>query len=163
MTPGSSPNALNGDVDVCAGCVSGYHCMEHESNSIVEGLGRLTTERQIALAILEILFVSPNGEASLSDIKIRIPRFLNLTDNDRQMSKSRPSEQCWEQRLRNVISHYKTKGNVIYEGLIVQTNRGKLKLTRKGRSHLTNRREFENGFDSTATTPGRSASKKNQR
>jgi restriction endonuclease Mrr len=103
------------------------------------------TERKIASAILEILSITPRGEASLANLKTRIPHFIALTENDRQKSKSRPTEERWEQRLRNIISHYQTKGNIIYEGLIVQTNRGKLKLTRKGRDFIEKKLDPDNG------------------
>lgn len=92
-----------------------------------------TSEARIGEAVLRILAMSPNGEATISNLRRRIPHFLNLTDLDRQLSETRTGEEVWEQLVRNLVSHYETKGNIIREGWAVQCNRGRLRITVKGR------------------------------
>jgi hypothetical protein len=92
-----------------------------------------TSEAQIGEAVLRILAMSPNGEATMSNLKQRLPHFVSLTESDRTLSETRCGEERWEQLLRNLVSHYKTKGNIIGDGLVVQCNRGRLRITAMGR------------------------------
>ena len=114
------------------------HPMGGDQKRIKNAMGsvRRTTEKQIAEAVLSILSMSPNGEATILNLKQRMPHFVDLTEQDRQMSKTRPGEELWEQLLRNIISHYRSRGNIIAEGLVTQANRGKLRLTQKGAQHV---------------------------
>ena len=95
-----------------------------------------TSEAEIGEAVLRILTMSSNGEATISNLKQRSPHFLKLTDADRRLSKTRAGEELWEQSLRNLVSHYETKGNIIGEGWVVQCNRGRLRITAKGRERV---------------------------
>jgi hypothetical protein len=55
---------------------------------------------------------------------------------DRETSETRPPEEMWEQRVRNLKSHDKTPGNVIAEGFVEQVEKGLYRLTEAGRLHL---------------------------
>ena len=61
---------------------------------------------------------------------------MNLTAEDQEQSGTRPSEEIWEQRVRNLKSHDKTPGNVIAEGFVMHARRGTYRLTEAGELHL---------------------------
>jgi restriction endonuclease Mrr len=93
----------------------------------------LTTENEIAEAVLKVLAKSTSGEASLAYLKKHIPSYVNLTPDDREQSVTRPNEEMWEQRLRNIKSHSGTEGNYIAEGYLTAPSRGRLRITDAGR------------------------------
>lgn len=95
-----------------------------------------TTEPVLGLAVMQALAASPNGEAAVQSIIKIIPQYVNLTAEDREISTKRPPEEMWEQRVRNLKSHDKTPGNVIAEGFVEHTGRGRYRLTHAGRLHL---------------------------
>ena len=65
---------------------------------------------------------------------------VNLTAEDQETSETRPNEEVWEQRVRNLKSHSDTPGNVIAEGFVEQVARGTYRLTEAGWLHLKNKR-----------------------
>lgn len=93
----------------------------------------LTSENEIAEAVLRVLARSATGEASLVTLRKQVPKFLNLTEADLAESPTRPGEAMWEQRLRNIRSHHKTEGNYIAEGYLTAPSRGRLRITDAGR------------------------------
>ena len=97
-----------------------------------------TSESQIAKAVLRVLAVAPNGEATISQLVKHVPSEVSLTAGDRQQSGTREGEQLWEQIVRNIVSHQKTEGNIIAEGFANSPSRGKLRITEAGRKHVQN-------------------------
>jgi hypothetical protein len=97
--------------------------------------GKRTTEAEIAVAVLRILEESPDGEATIEQIKKQIPDYITLTEGDLQPSQTRSGEALWEQIVRNIVSHAGTAGNIITEGY-ADHRPGKLRITEAGRSQL---------------------------
>jgi hypothetical protein len=87
------------------------------------------TEVDVAKAVLQVLAHEPNGEAPIGKIVQELPKYLNLTADDRVQSVTRPNEQLWEQQVRNITSHKETPGNYIYEGYL-EVIPGGLKITK---------------------------------
>jgi hypothetical protein len=85
---------------------------------------------------MEALAAQPAGEATIQTLIKWVPRYLTLTEEDRKRSPSRPNEEMWEQRIRNLKSHSTTPGNVIAEGYVEHVGRGRYRLTKAGRIHL---------------------------
>ena len=93
----------------------------------------LTTETEIAEAVVKILAASKTGEAKISVLKKLVPNLVKLSLEDLAQSDTRPNEPMWEQRLRNIKSHAKTEGNFIAEGYLTAPSRGVLRITDAGR------------------------------
>ena len=98
-----------------------------------------TGEAEISEAVLRILSGAHNGEATISHLKNRVPHLVKLTEGDKDISDTRPNEQVWEQIVRNIVSHKKTSGNIIAEGLAKCVSRGRLRITDAGRAHVKNK------------------------
>ena len=98
-----------------------------------------TSEPAFGLALMEVLASQPNGEATVKTIVKHIPDCVALSEEDRIPSGTRPNEEMWEQRIRNLKSHDKTPGNVIAEGFVEHIGKGKYRLTEAGRSHLVHK------------------------
>ena len=98
-----------------------------------------TPEMKIGRAVMQVLASEAGGEATVKTLVKRVPEFVELTDEDRQPSETRSQEEVWEQRVRNLKSHDKTPGNVIAEGYVAHSGRGRYKLTDNGRIHLKNK------------------------
>lgn len=97
------------------------------------------TETEIGLAVLRIAAASSNGVATLHRLKKEIPNFVKLSDADQRVSETRPNEQVWEQRIRNIKSHSMTPGNIIAEGYAKHYPRVGYGITDAGRAHLKNK------------------------
>jgi hypothetical protein len=98
-----------------------------------------TSEPVLGLAVMQVLATQPNGEATVRTLIQHVPDYIKLTAEDRETSETRPPEEMWEQRVRNLKSHDKTPGNVIAEGFVEQFDRGSYRLTAAGRLHLKNK------------------------
>ena len=96
-----------------------------------------TTEAELSFAILGILAELDPPEMSVHALIDRIRAVLQLTNEDRQPSPTRPNEQIWEQRVRNIQSHHDTSGNYIAEGYLEHIPGG-LRLTKRGRTYWIN-------------------------
>ena len=96
----------------------------------------LTTENEIAEAVLKVLAKSATGEASLASLRKRVPDYVKLTPADLEQSPTRKNEALWEQRLRNIKSHDKAEGNYIAEGYLTAPSRGRLRITDAGRRRV---------------------------
>jgi hypothetical protein len=96
----------------------------------------MTSESEIAIAVLQVLATRPNGEATFAVLKLEVPKHIQLTAEDQRQSTTRPNEEMWEQRLRNITSHKASPGNVIHEGYAEEIPGG-LRLTPTGRSRVT--------------------------
>lgn len=75
-----------------------------------------TTEQELAEAVVKFLRQHPKGAASYREIAREISNYITLTQADQMQSESRPAEELWEQRLRNITSHKNAEGNYIHEG-----------------------------------------------
>jgi hypothetical protein len=96
----------------------------------------ITSEPKFGLAVMQALAQSPDGEATVRTLIVDVPKFLNLTADDKKQSATRKHEQIWEQRVRNLKSHDKVPGNVISEGFVEHVGRGRYRLTNAGWLHL---------------------------
>ena len=96
----------------------------------------ITSEPVFGLAVMQVLAAQPDGEATVRTLIRHVPDYVNLTADDRQPSDERPGEEMWEQRVRNLKSHDKTRGNVIGEGFVEHVGRGRYRLTEAGRRRL---------------------------
>jgi hypothetical protein len=96
-----------------------------------------TSEQAIGEAVLKILSSCPGGTATIRKIKELIPTHINLSSEDCIVSPTRKGEQLWEQQVRNIVSHRKSEGNIICEGL-VEYKPGRLTLTDAGFFHVKN-------------------------
>jgi hypothetical protein len=72
-------------------------------------------ENEIAKAVQQYLF-DAGGEATISQIRKALPNYIELNDNDRQPSPSRPGEEIWEQQVRNLVCHRQSHGNAVKTG-----------------------------------------------
>lgn len=81
------------------------------------------------------------GEASISYVRRRIPRYLKLTEVDLMPSQTRPGEQLWEQQVRNIVCHRDSEGNPIKLG------RFRYKMRRLALANHPQRDLFDNDND----------------
>jgi hypothetical protein len=95
-----------------------------------------TSEPVLGLAVMQVLASQPNGEATVRTLIRQVPNYVKLTADDHKPSGTRPNEEMWEQRVRNLKSHDKAAGNVIGEGFVEHVGRGRYRLTEAGRLHL---------------------------
>ena len=91
-----------------------------------------TSEPVLGLAVMRVLASQPNGTATVRVLIEHVPEYVALTKEDHLLSDTRPPEEMWEQRVRNLKSHDQTPGNVIAEGFVEHIGRGKYRLTEAG-------------------------------
>jgi hypothetical protein len=94
------------------------------------------SESDAAIAVLRILAAQPNGTATVKVLKEGLPKYATITEDDRAQSGTRPNEEIWEQRVRNIRSHHDREGNLFYEEYVDRPTRGVWSLTAVGRYHL---------------------------
>ncbi|GHD58348.1 hypothetical protein GCM10017083_41180 [Thalassobaculum fulvum] len=95
-----------------------------------------TSERELGLAVMQVLASRSEHKAHVRTLIKNVPNYVTLTDDDRNQSATRPNEEVWEQRVRNLKSHHKSDGNVIKDGYVEHAGRGMYKLTDVGVLHL---------------------------
>ena len=98
-----------------------------------------TDEREMAIAVMKIAGNMPSGCASLKQIRSQIEEFIALTDEDRELSDSLPSQPKWHQILRNINSNRDSEGNFIHEGYLEHLDGGGYCITDRGRRYLERR------------------------
>lgn len=96
----------------------------------------ITSEPALGLAVMRVLAEQPNYTATVRTLIANVPRHVALTADDHAPSGTRPGEEMWEQRVRNLKSHDKTEGNVIGEALVERVRFGTYRLTAAGRQRL---------------------------
>ncbi len=96
----------------------------------------MTSEPRLGLAVMQVLASQPKGEATVRVLIRHVPEYINLTADDHKASTTRPNEEMWEQRVRNLKSHDTTRGNVLAEGFVEHIGRGRYRLTKAGWLHL---------------------------
>ena len=85
---------------------------------------------------MQVLAECPSYEATVKTLIKNVPSHMKLTVRDQLQSVTRPNEEMWEQRVRNLKSHSGTPGNVIAEGFVLSLGRGRYRLTPAGLRHL---------------------------
>jgi hypothetical protein len=81
------------------------------------------SEGKLGLAVMQVLAECPGYEATVRTLK-NVPNHIKLTADDQLESVTRPNEEMWEQRVRNLKSHSGTPGNVLAEGFVLYLGRG---------------------------------------
>jgi hypothetical protein len=99
----------------------------------------ITTEPYLGWAVMQVLSTQPSGEATVRALVKGVPHYVKLTPSDVARSNSRPREATWEQRVRNLKSHHKAKGNIFAEGYVAYVGRGRYRLTPAGWKRLGNK------------------------
>jgi hypothetical protein len=94
------------------------------------------TEEEVAMLTVEIATEQPAGIASYARLRQEIPARYNLSVADLQQSVTRPNESMWEQKIRNIKSHFEAGGNFIYEGYLEHVSRIGYRVTDAGRKLL---------------------------
>ncbi len=77
------------------------------------------TEAEIAEIIEDYLKEKTIGRATIQELVREIPDRVTLSAEDLAQSVTRNNEAVWEQQVRNITSHKKSPGNVIFEGRLV--------------------------------------------
>lgn len=96
---------------------------------IIIPAGDETTEAEMTLAVLAYLPTCAYGEASMDRLTFDLPnRYIALTVHDREMSRSRRTEQKWITILRNIGAHEKQPGNAVHDGVLVKRRGGGYQL-----------------------------------
>ena len=95
-----------------------------------------TPERKLGLAVMQVLASRQGHKAHVRTLIRRVPDYIALTEEDQEQSETRPNEEVWEQRVRNLKSHDKSEGNVINDGYVNHIGRGMYQLTEGGILHL---------------------------
>jgi hypothetical protein len=92
------------------------------------------TEEEVARIVVEIAAEQSDGIASFNRIRRELPRHYRLSADDLLGSVTRRGEAMWEQKIRNIKSHYEAQGNFIYEGYLEHVPRVGYRVTRRGRN-----------------------------
>ena len=91
------------------------------------------TENEVALAVVKIAASQRDGICTFDLARSEVPKYLNLSVEDLQMSTTRPNEPMWHQQIRNIQSHHDAPDNFIYEGYLVHIHNTGYEVTAKGR------------------------------
>lgn len=94
------------------------------------------TEEDVARIAVAIGAERADGIASYSALRREVPRRYALSAMDMVQSITRPREKIWEQKIRNIKSHYEAEGNFIYEGYLTHVPRIGYRVTDFGRRSL---------------------------
>ncbi len=96
----------------------------------------ITSENDIAEAVLRVAAKQPNGIASFHRLRNEIPTLITLSADDRAPSTTRNGEPMWHQIMRNIKSHHETEGNYIDSGYLEHVPRVGYKITASGRNKI---------------------------
>src|SRR4051794_26558310 len=91
------------------------------------------TEEDVAKIALQVGCRRASGVASYDDLRAEVPLRHALSSIDLRHSPSRKRERIWEQKIRNIQSHYDEPGNFIREGYLAHVPRTGYRVTAKGR------------------------------
>ena len=82
------------------------------------------TEKEVEVAVLQILAGQPSGEASLDVLKVELPkRFPN-------------DPMSWAQQLQTIKSHDTYPGNIFCDCYVITSPRGGWQITPNGESYV---------------------------
>lgn len=96
----------------------------------------MNSEYAFGVGALQVAARQKGGVASFDDLRREIPNYVPLDDEDRQASSTRPNEELWEQRVRNLVSHRRTGSGIIAQGLAERIPGHGFKITASGLSLL---------------------------
>ena len=88
-------------------------------------------EPEARILVLKIASQQPNGTASTQFLKKEVPKYTELSKQDRARSRSRVREEVWQQIVGNVMSHDKTGTGPFALGYAIKTADG-LVVTAEG-------------------------------
>jgi hypothetical protein len=91
------------------------------------------TEEKVALIAVQIGAERIDGIASYDSLRREVPSRHRLSAADLQQSVTRQNEAMWEQKIRNIKSHFEAPGNFIYEGYLEHVPRVGYRVTALGR------------------------------
>jgi hypothetical protein len=94
------------------------------------------TEEEVAMLTVEIAAEQASGIASFAQLRREIPARFDLSAADLQQSVTRPNEAMWEQKMRNIKSHFEAEGNFIYKGYLEHVPRVGYRVTDTARKLL---------------------------
>ena len=94
-----------------------------------------TSESEFAIVALRIAADSPQGEITTTQMKKKIPNYVELTPGDLKQSETRLNEKVYQQIIGNIISHWENGGIIIGHGYAEYTGSG-IRITEAGRAHL---------------------------
>ena len=77
------------------------------------------SENDLAFQVIQIAKRNPNMTATFDDCWQKIPTMIKLTHDDRKISTTRPNEEMWQQRVRNIQSHHDRSSNYINAGYLI--------------------------------------------
>ena len=92
-------------------------------------------EREARIIALKIAARAQNGYASTQEIKARFPEYLTFSPRDLRRSPTRKNEPVWEQIVRNVISHEKSRVSLFSQELAIRVGDG-IRAIQKGLDYL---------------------------
>jgi hypothetical protein len=90
------------------------------------------TEEVVARIVVEIAAEQPDGIATFNRIRNELPKRYRLSSDDLAQSMTRPNESMWEQKIRNIKSHFEAQGNFIYEGYLAHVRGRGYRVTDRG-------------------------------
>jgi hypothetical protein len=90
--------------------------------------GDRVTEPEVTQALINMLQTCAYGEADFKKIFFELPRWIKISDEDREIARTRNGELKWHAMVRNISAHYDKPGNAIYEGLLVKRRGGGFQL-----------------------------------
>lgn len=96
----------------------------------------ITSENNIAEAVLRIAANQTNGIASYHRLRKEIPLLITLSADDRAPSTTRNGEPMWHQIMRNIKSHHEVEGNYIESGYLEHVPRVGYRITALGRNKI---------------------------
>lgn len=91
------------------------------------------TEEEVAFIVVQLASEQDNGIATFDLIREEVPRRFPLTAADRTRSVTRPNERMWEQKIRNIKSHFEVSGNYIHDGYLEHVPGVGYRVTARGR------------------------------
>jgi hypothetical protein len=92
-------------------------------------------ESEARVLVLKIAAQQPRRAASTAFLKKEIPKYIQLSEQDRAPSKSRAREQVWQQIVGNVVSHRKVRAGPFAMGFAMKTPDG-IAVTHRGMAYL---------------------------
>lgn len=95
--------------------------------------GNRITEQEVAQVLMKYLATRPYGEATYKEIFFDLTGWIELSDEDKEVARSRDAEKKWHAAVRNISAHYDKPGNAIFEGLLVKARGGGFQLASRVR------------------------------
>jgi hypothetical protein len=92
-------------------------------------------ENEARVLVLKIAAQQPRQAASTEFLKKEVPKYIELSPQDRAPSKSRAREQVWQQIVGNVISHKNVRTGPFARGFAIKTSDG-IAVTNRGMAYL---------------------------